>query len=351
MKFWCFCLLSLLSTSSWTAVISTPDIAYEVIHNSHHDAKCFTQGLLFHRGFMYESCGMFGESSIRKLKAPNASSSPPAINVHGSVDKSSSFLESDVLAKIPFPAKDFAEGIAVVGNTLFVLTWKNKKAYSIDLDSFTVQGYHTFASHNGQGWGLTYDGERLILSDGSAMLSYFHVPTSLPSPTSDSASNHFDRKLDDWSVDYKVKVQENVKRKTVNVEKLNELEYINGFIYANIWYADRIVKINPSTGRVVGSVSCRSLYTNRPKSADVLNGIAFDPASQLLLITGKYWPVMFWIKFQDMGAGNNNSGNSNSNSNNRKLTTSQSDETIQEELTNGGVGICDPSEAGCAQSP
>jgi glutamine cyclotransferase len=213
-----------------------------------HDPQAFTQGLAFHGGELYEGTGLYGESSIRQ------------------VDYATGLVEK----KRPLNRIYFGEGIAILGEKLFQLTWQNQIAVVYDLETFEILGTHLY---EGEGWGLTHDGRSLILSDGTANIKYID-------PT-------------DFSVLRTIEVHDG----DTPVERLNELEYIDGEIWANIWYEDRIARISPESGEVKGWIDIGGLYPqSRRGREDVANGIAFDADSKRLFVTGKNWPQLFEIE-------------------------------------------------------
>jgi glutaminyl-peptide cyclotransferase len=227
-----------------------PVDSYEIVHTYPHDANAFTQGLVFVDGHLYESTGRQGHSSVRMVD-----------------------LATDwVLKEYDLPKQYFGEGLTDWGDTLIQLTWTSGVAFVYDRSTFTVR--RTF-HYTGEGWGLTHDSTVLILSDGSATLRFL-----------DPNSFREIRKL-------KVRDEDNRP-----VSNLNELEYVGGEIYANIWHEDRIARISPKTGRVLGWIDLSGLLkpeeVNDPEA--VLNGIAYDAKSDRLFVTGKLWPRLFEIK-------------------------------------------------------
>jgi glutamine cyclotransferase len=214
-----------------------------------HDPRAFTQGLAFHDGHLYEGTGRYGASSIRRVD-----------------------LTTGVVEQIaPLNRAYFGEGIAILGNKLFQLTWQNQIAVIYDLETFEFLDTLRYA---GEGWGLTHDGERLILSDGSSTIRFLDPDT-------------FEtiRQLD---------VRD---RNGLPIERLNELEYVHEEIWANIWYQDRIARISPDTGIVAGWIDISNLYPLALRGReDVANGIAYDADAQRLFVTGKNWPQLFEIE-------------------------------------------------------
>jgi glutamine cyclotransferase len=227
----------------------TPVAGYRVVHVFPHDPEAFTQGLVYRDGLFYEGTGLNGRSTIRKVRIENG----------------------EVLQIQKLDAQYFGEGIAVFGDTLFQLTWTSGIGFLYDLASFQRKGTFTYA---GEGWGLAHDGTRLIMSDGSATLRFLDPAT---------------RKL--------------VSRLTVRdagkpVASLNELEYVKGEIFANVWQTERIARISPKTGAVTGWIDLKGLLTPREQAqgVDVMNGIAYDSAGDRLFVTGKLWPKVFEIR-------------------------------------------------------
>jgi glutamine cyclotransferase len=224
---------------------------YRVIQAYPHDAQAFTQGLVYVDGHLYESTGLNGQSTLREDD-----------------------LETGrVVKEISVSSRYFAEGLTNWGNTLIQLTWKAHVAFVYDRASFrllrTIQ-------YPWEGWGLTQDGRHLILSDGSDTLHFLN-PESFAEVRSLRVTDH-----------------------GKPVEELNELEYIHGQIYANVWMADRIARISPETGKVLGWINLKGILPAiELRSQDaVLNGIAYDAAHNRLFVTGKLWPRLFEIQVQ-----------------------------------------------------
>jgi glutamine cyclotransferase len=241
--------LVLLAVASLAAASALAADSYRVVHKYPHDRQAYTQGLIYEDGHLYESTGLNGRSSLRMVD-----------------------LESGrVLQRADVPAQYFAEGLAAWGSNLIQLTWQSHVAFVYDRFSFRL--LHTF-HYDGEGWGLTQDGRDLIVSDGTATLRFF-----------DPRTFHEVRRVV-------------VKDRGVQVTQLNELEYVHGEIYANVWHTDRIARISPSTGRVLGWIDLAGLLppgqVSDPEA--VLNGIAYDAAHNRLFVTGKLWPRLFEIK-------------------------------------------------------
>lgn len=222
-----------------------------VINVYPHDPDAFTQGLVFHKGYIYEGTGLPGQSSIRKVEL-----------------KTGRVLKSHGL-----PAQYFGEGITICRNRLIQLTWQSHTGFVYDLQSFRL--LQTF-SYPTEGWGITYDGNHLIMSDGTAVLRFLDTRT------------------------YKIVKQIEVRDRGNLLPNINELEFIKGEIYANVWGTGYIVRISPQTGQVLGWIDLRDLYryVGAGRNIDVLNGIAYDAKGNRLLVTGKYWPNLFEIRLE-----------------------------------------------------
>ena len=220
----------------------------EVVKEYTHDTGAYTQGLFFHGGRFYESTGQFGESTFREVE----------------------LATGKVLSKMNFQQKYFAEGSVMLDGKLYILTWLNKVACVYD--AATLEYKQTY-SYPREGWGLTTDGKSLIASDGSARL-YFLTPEF-------RQERYVDVKMDGRPVRY-----------------LNELEYIDGKVWANVYTTDLIVIINPADGTVEASIDCSGLLPRnlRKPETDVLNSIAQDPATGKIYLTGKYWPRLYEIR-------------------------------------------------------
>ena len=220
----------------------------EVVKEYPHDTGAYTQGLFFDGGRFYESTGQFGESGFREVE----------------------LATGKVLSKMNFQQKYFGEGSVMLGGNLYILTWLNKVAFVYDAK--TLEYKQTY-SYPREGWGLTTDGKSLIASDGSARL-YFLSP------------------------EFKQERYVDVKMDGRPVRNLNELEYIDGKVWANVYMTDLIVIINPADGKVEASIDCSGLLPRKLRSpnTDVLNGIARDPATGKVYLTGKYWPRLYEIR-------------------------------------------------------
>jgi glutaminyl-peptide cyclotransferase len=229
----------------------TPRYSYEIVHTYPHDRRAFTQGLLFLNGVLYESTGLNGQSSVRKVD----------------------LTTGKVLQETDVPAQYFAEGLAALNEKLYQLTWQQNTAFVYDLNTFNRE---MLFSYTGEGWGLTTDGQSLILSDGTDQIRFL------------DPSN------------FQVKRTINVREDGEPVAELNELEYVKGEIFANVWQTDHILRINPSTGEVVGDINLTGILpiADHDATTDVLNGIAYDAPTDRLLVTGKNWPKLFEIRLK-----------------------------------------------------
>ena len=219
-----------------------------VVERFPHDIDAFTQGLLWHEGHLYESTGLRGESSLRRVALETG----------------------EVLERRSVDGRLFAEGLARVEERLFQLTWQAGEVHVWSAGGFEHQ---QVLNYEGEGWGLCHDGEFLVMSDGSERLT-FRQPGS-------------------FRVDHVVRVRDD----DGFVEELNELECVDGAIWANVWQTDRIVRIDPRTGRVTASVDASGLLSmGEGFDADVLNGIAWIPEREHFVITGKLWPWLFEVE-------------------------------------------------------
>jgi len=214
-----------------------------------HDVNSYTQGLFFYKGQLYESSGQYGASFFRKVD----------------------LYKGTALQSFNFPDEYFAEGATVLGNLLYILTWQQRVVFVYDINTF--KPIKQFFNPREEGWGLTTDGKDLIMSDGSSFLFFMDPAT------------------------FKEKRRITVKLDGKTIDRLNELEYIKGEIWANVYQEDFILIIDPSTGIVRKVVDCKNILppSMRTSKTDVLNGIAYNPLTDRIYITGKYWPKMFRI--------------------------------------------------------
>lgn len=226
--------------------------SFEVINTFPHDSTAFTQGLQYENGILYESTGQLGKSSLRKVE----------------------LATGKVLQKIDLDEDDFGEGLAIVGNKIVLLTWLSEKGYVYNKRTFALEGSFNYPKGR-QGWGLTYDGSRLIQSDGSSNL-YFLDPNT-------------------YRETGVIQVLDN----NGPVINLNELEYIDGKVYANLYYGDRdeVVIIDPNTGVVEGKINFVGLYDGVRRASDnEMNGIAYNASTGHLYVTGKYWTKLYEVR-------------------------------------------------------
>ena len=245
-----FLLLSVLAAALLCCACEAKVKEYKVkvVKEYPHDTGSYTQGLFFYKGDMYESTGQYGSSTFRKVD----------------------LATGEPLEKLDFNRKYFVEGSVVLGDNLYILTWESRVAFIYDANTLEYKATYSYPR---EGWGLTTDGKELIASDGSSKL-YF---------------------LDG---DYKLQRAVDVKLDGRPVRNLNELEYIDGKVWANVYTTDLIVIINPSTGAVEATVDCTGLLPAklREPRTDVLNGIALDPATGKIYLTGKYWKRLYEIE-------------------------------------------------------
>jgi glutamine cyclotransferase len=228
---------------------TVPDFSYKVVRVFPHDPTAFTQGLVFHQGFLYEGTGLLGKSSLRKVE-----------------------LKTGRIVKLhQLPYQLFGEGITLWQNTIIQLTWKSRMGFIYDRGTFRLLKKFIYPT---EGWGITQDGKHLIMSDGTSFL-YFLDP-------------------DNFKEVKRIQVYD----RGLPITLLNELEYIKGEIYANVYLTDRIVRISPETGRVTGWIDLQGLLSqkDRAQGVDVLNGIAYDARENQIFVTGKYWPKLFKIR-------------------------------------------------------
>jgi len=227
-----------------------PVYGYRIIHTYPHDPGAFTQGLIYRDGFLFESTGLNGRSTLRKVRLETG----------------------EVVRTCALEPQYFAEGLTDWGDTLIQLTWKSNVAFLYDEGSFAARG--TFG-YGGEGWGLAHDASRLIMSDGSASLRFLDPAT------------------------FRETGRLVVTDRGFPVGDLNELELVDGEIYANVWETDRIAMISPQSGLVTGWIDLGGLAPGAAGAGsgdDVLNGIAYDAQGDRLFVTGKLWPKLFEIR-------------------------------------------------------
>jgi glutamine cyclotransferase len=233
-----------------------PVYSFDYVNVYPHDKGGFTQGLLWHKGVFYESDGLYNFSSLRKVE----------------------IVSGKVLKRIPVPNEFFAEGLALFGDKLYQLTWMAHKGFIYDRETFKKLGEFKY---DGEGWGLTNDDKSLILSDGTNEIRFL-----------DPATFKVQRKISVF-VDNDPRLP---------MQEINELEYVKGEIYANIWGSDQVYRISPADGKILGKVDFSTLFDNPSHDPDdVLNGIAYDPEGDHLYVTGKRWPKLFEVKLKKKG--------------------------------------------------
>ncbi len=231
-----------------------PVYSYNIVNTYPHDPDAFTQGLVFDDGALYEGTGLYGQSTLRRVE-----------------------LETGAILQIrELPDQFFGEGITVYGDRIVQLTWQSKVGFVYGKSTFELLEEFNYST---EGWGITYDGEHLIMSDGTSTLHFLDPQT------------------------FEEISQLAVFDDNGPVTRLNELEYVQGGIYANVWQTDRIAMIAPDTGRVVGWIDLEGLLSaeDRAEPVDVLNGIAYDADTDRLFVTGKLWPKLFEIELVPPG--------------------------------------------------
>jgi glutamine cyclotransferase len=225
-----------------------PEYGYQVVHVYPHDRTAYTQGLEYRAGFLYEGTGLEGRSTLRKVKLETG----------------------EIVQRIPIAPDLFGEGITVMNQQILQLTWKAQTGFVYDQGSF--RRLRAF-NYPGEGWGLTNDGTRIYMSDGSSQIRFW-----------DANTLHESKRID-------------VRDGSVAVTELNELEWIHGEIYANVYQTDRIARISPADGKVVGWIDLSGILPAADRDGvDVLNGIAYDSLGDRLFVTGKLWPKLFEIR-------------------------------------------------------
>lgn len=244
------CFLALALHAQFVRPAAPARYTVKVLRSFTHDRNSFTQGLEFKDGILYEGTGLNGRSQLRKVRLDNA----------------------QVLAQTPLSAEYFGEGITVQQSRILQLTWKHGQGFIYDKQTLKRTG--TF-QYPGEGWGLTSDDKQIYMSDGTAQIRIW-----------DAAS------------------LKELRRITVNnagrpIDQINELEWINGEIFANVWQTDSILRISPTDGRVLGIIDLSALVAatlREAPDADVLNGIAYDARNQRLFVTGKLWPKIYEVQ-------------------------------------------------------
>ncbi len=243
-------LISLLTAAPVLRAAGLKELNYQILESYDHDPQAFTQGLELYNNQLFEGTGLYGRSSLRKIDLQSG----------------------QVLEKIDLDKKYFGEGITILNDKIYQLSWQENTAFVYDLN-FRLLGSYTY---QGEGWGLANDGRNLIMSDGSQFI-YFRNPENF----------EIIRKIEVKNTDQKI-------------ENINELEFHDGFIYANIWQTDYILKINAANGKAEAFLDLKGiLKTDYEGEIDVLNGIAYDPQDNSFLVTGKLWPKIYRIKILD----------------------------------------------------
>ena len=251
------CNFSKNESQTETDTLSTQNISYQVVGNFPHDTTSFTEGFLIHNGELWESGGSPEEIPVAKSMFGTVNHGTGKVNIKVELDK-----------KVYF-----GEGICILNNKIYQLTYKNQKGFVYNLK--TLKKIKEFTYSNTEGWGLTTDGKSLIMSDGTYELTFLDP--------------------EGFSVIKKLAVKEN----GYAVDKINELEWVNGFIFANIWMTNTIVKIDPSNGQIVAKTDLGELASqakNQYPGSMEMNGIAFDSAKNQLMVTGKLWPKIFVLQ-------------------------------------------------------
>ena len=240
----------ILSCSATLDVV--PDYTYRVVNTYPHDRNAFTQGLVFENGVLYEGTGLKGRSTLRRVELETG----------------------DVLQIRELPDQFFGEGVTIYGDRIIQLTYQSNVGFVYDKESFELLREFNYPIDIPEGWGITHDGNRLIMSDGTSIL-------------------HF---LDPETFEEIGRIE--VVDKGSPVTRLNELEYVQGEVYANVWKTDLIARIAPQTGEVTGWIDLKGLLSpeDRSQPVDVLNGIAYDAENDRLFVTGKMWPKLFEIE-------------------------------------------------------
>jgi glutaminyl-peptide cyclotransferase len=222
---------------------------YEIVREYPHDPAAYTQGLQWVDGMLVEGTGQVGESSLRRVE----------------------LVTGRVTQKRDVPAPYFGEGTLVFGDTLYQLTWTHGIAFLYDPATFAPLGEFRY---EGEGWGLTTDGSRLVMSNGTARI-VFRDPATFEATGSITVTDN-----------------------GTPVNNLNELEWVNGELWANVWTSDQIARIDPATGAVTGWIDLKGILPNADRRGreDVLNGIAYDAENDRIFVTGKYWPKLYEIR-------------------------------------------------------
>ena len=231
-----------------------PVYTYKIVNTYPHDRSAFTEGLVFEDGVLYEGTGLRGYSNLRRVKLETG----------------------EILQICELPPQFFGEGVTVYGNKIIQLTWQSHIGFVYDKYSFKLLQEFSYPD---EGWGITHDGKHLIMSDGTSTLHFLDPET------------------------FEEISQIEVFANNIPLTRINELEYVQGEIYANIWQTERIARIDPLTGQVIGWIDLKGILSpeDDSKTVDVLNGIAYDAKNDRLFVTGKFWPKLFEIELMGQG--------------------------------------------------
>jgi len=229
---------------------------FEIVNTYPHDTNAYTQGLLYLDGYLYESTGLNGQSNVRKVDLETG----------------------DVLKRQPLPRRYFGEGLVNWGDQLIYLTWRSQTAFVLDRETFRIKRRFNY---RGEGWGITQNGEQLIMSNGSDTIRFYDPET-------------FDEIKS-------IKVTD----QSQSIRNINELEWVKGEIFANVWQSNTILRIDPDTGKVIGKVDMTAILPPEAHASprdNVLNGIAYDAGGDRLFVTGKRWSKLFEIKLSELSS-------------------------------------------------
>ncbi len=253
----CLLAVALLRASDVIADDTEPkQYGFEIVNTYPHDTNAYTQGLLYLDGYLYESTGLNGQSNVRKVD----------------------LATGDVLKRQPLPRRYFGEGLVNWGDQLIYLTWRSQTAFVLDRETFRIKRRFNY---RGEGWGITQNGEQLIMSNGSDTIRFYDPET-------------FDEIKS-------IKVTD----QSQSIRNINELEWVKGEIFANVWQSNTILRIDPDTGKVIGKVDMTAILPPEAHASprdNVLNGIAYDAGGDRLFVTGKRWSKLFEIKLSELSS-------------------------------------------------